>query len=296
MAKEYFKINVSKYDSSKDFFVYRPASLGNAKNNAVMFIMQSYVEKFANKFKEVNECLVFWPEEFEIPEFVSERHAVVKCKHPRLSYCQFFKGNGITYYPEKEDVEFVGGAYISPKAKIGEGAVIMPDVYISGETTIGRNAYIGLGTKIMGEVIIGDDFVIRENCVIGSDSITTDRDENGKVATMPQFGRVVIGDDVHISSNCIVCRGAIDDTVICDGARIGSQNLISHNNHIGENAIIITSASLMGSATLGKNSTISGNSVLRNQVTVGDNCIVGMGSVVTKNVPSGTVVKGNPAK
>lgn len=296
LAKDFFKINVSKYDSSKDFFVYRPASLGNAKNNSVMFIMQAYVEKLAHKFKEVENCLVFWPEDFEMPDFLTQRHAVFKCKYPRLRYCQFLEENGITSYPKREEVEFVNGAMISPKAKIGEGSVIMPEVYISGETTIGKNAYIGTGTKIMGEVVIGDNFVIRENCVIGSDSLTTDRDENGKVFTMPQLGKVVIGNDVRVSSNCIIARGAIDDTVICDGARIGNQNEIGHNNQIGEKAFIVTNVALMGSVVIGKNSIVSGNSIIRNHVDVSDNCIVGMGSVVTRTVPSDTIVKGNPAK
>ena len=31
-------------------------------------------------------------------------------------------------------------------------------------------------------------------------------------------------------------------------------------------------------------------------VNIGDDVIIGAGSVVTKNVPSGTIVKGNPAK
>ncbi len=296
MAREYFKINISNYDPSKNFFVYRPASLGNPKNNAVMFIMQAYVEKLAHKLKEVDECLVFWPEDFEIPNFVSEKHAVVTSKYPRFSYCRFFQENGITHYPQKEPVELVNGAFISPKAKIGEGAVIMPGAYVSGEVTIGKNAYIGADTKIMGEVTIGDDFIVRENCVIGSLSMTTDRGEDGRVCTMPQFGRVVIGNNVHISSGCVVGRGAIDNTVIGDGARIGPQSLVAHNDRIGENSFLTAGVLLFGSVSLGKSCMISGNATIRNQFTVGDNSVVGLGAAVVKHVPSNTTVKGNPAK
>lgn len=35
---------------------------------------------------------------------------------------------------------------------------------------------------------------------------------------------------------------------------------------------------------------------MRNGITIGENAIVGMGSVVTKDVPDNAVVYGNPAK
>jgi len=47
---------------------------------------------------------------------------------------------------------------------------------------------------------------------------------------------------------------------------------------------------------IGKNCFIGGRSLILPGVTIGDGCIVGAGSVVTKDVPSGTIVAGNPAK
>lgn len=41
---------------------------------------------------------------------------------------------------------------------------------------------------------------------------------------------------------------------------------------------------------------IGANSLIMPGVTIGDNCLVAAGSVVTKSVPSGVVVGGNPAK
>jgi len=41
--------------------------------------------------------------------------------------------------------------------------------------------------------------------------------------------------------------------------------------------------------------TASGSTILGN-ITVGENAIVGVGSVVTKNIPTNAVVAGNPAK
>ena len=51
-----------------------------------------------------------------------------------------------------------------------------------------------------------------------------------------------------------------------------------------------------GAITIGESSFIGCNSVIMPGVKIGKNCVVGAGSVVTKDVPDGTVVCGNPAK
>lgn len=47
---------------------------------------------------------------------------------------------------------------------------------------------------------------------------------------------------------------------------------------------------------IGKNVFLGANAVVLPGVTVGDNSIIGAGAVVTKDVPQGVVVAGNPAK
>lgn len=48
--------------------------------------------------------------------------------------------------------------------------------------------------------------------------------------------------------------------------------------------------------TIGKNVWIGGKAVICPGVTIGDNSVIGAGSVVVKDVPSNVVVGGNPAK
>lgn len=47
---------------------------------------------------------------------------------------------------------------------------------------------------------------------------------------------------------------------------------------------------------IGKNCFIGGQSIVLPGIKIGDGCIVGAGAVVTKNVPSGCAVAGNPAQ
>lgn len=52
----------------------------------------------------------------------------------------------------------------------------------------------------------------------------------------------------------------------------------------------------MGCIEIFDNCFIGGNSIILSNVKIGPNAIVGAGSVVTKDVPEGTIVAGNPAK
>ena len=50
----------------------------------------------------------------------------------------------------------------------------------------------------------------------------------------PQVGRTTIGSNVDIGANACVDRGALDETVIQDGAKIDNLGQIAHNVRIGE--------------------------------------------------------------
>ena len=293
--KEYFKVNVSKYTDNKNFDVVRPASLNNPKDNAVMFIMEKNIEQ-AYVFKQVCDCLIFWPSLCMVPDEVAEKHVIISCERPHREYCRFFKNNNITYLPKKEQVQYIDGAWIAEGAMIGTEAVIFPGAYISGECRIGNHVFIGSGVKLIGEIEIGNNVVIRENTVVGADGLTTDRDADGRAITMPQFGKVILEDDVQIGANVTIARGAIDETRICRRAKIDSGAFISHNVQIDEDSFVVGETIMFGSSSVGKKCLISGNSTIMNTVSIGDESIVGAGAVVTKSVPEKTVVKGNPAR
>ena len=151
-------------------------------------------------------------------------------------------------------------------------------------------------SKLVGEVHIGNNVVIRENSVIGADGLSTDRDENGRALTMPQFGGVIIEDDVQIGALTVIGRGAIDNTILKRGSKIDNSTFISHNVTVGEDTFVVGESIMFGSSSTGKQVLISGNSTIRDGRHIGDKAVIGMGSVVVKNVEDGAVVKGNPAK
>ena len=259
-----------------------------------MFINHKNLHR-ADRIRELKECLIFCPPETDVDKETEARNAIVRVDDPRTAYCLFFRENNITNHPAQEQYEIKNGALIASGAKIGPDTVVMPLAYIGGEVEIGSHCYIGAGTKILGKVKIGDRVCIRENSVIGADGLSTDRDSDGKAATMPQFGGVRIEDDVQIGALTVVARGAIDDTVIECGSKIDNSTFISHNVHIGKDTFVVGETIMFGGSSAGDQAFISGNSTIRNKAKIGDKAFVGMGSVVTKDVAPGTVVFGSPA-
>lgn len=96
--------------------------------------------------------------------------------------------------------------------------------------------------------------------VLGENSIA------GENLFFPHPRNVVIGEDVIIGSNCRIYQGVT----------IGQSK--GKYPHIGDNVIIYPGAKVIG------------------DIRVGDNSIVGANAVVTKNVPTNTIVAGIPAK
>ena len=291
----FFSVNASVYDSTRSFEVVRPASLNNPKDNSVMFVTPKFMNRW-EKLLDVKECIVIWPDGEDIPGELQKRHVIITSPEPRFGFAKFFHDNGITYNEGVKEYELIGGAYICKGAKIGRGCSVFPGAYIDADVSIGDNCYIGSGVRLVGRVRIGDDCIIRENTVIGSDGLTTRRNEEGKVYTIPQFGGVVIEDNVQIGANSVVCKGAIDDTVIRAGSRIDNCCFISHNVTVGEDTLVVGETLMMGSSSTGKGAYLSGNVVVRDGVAIGEKAFAGMGAVITRDIPAGATVKGNPAR
>lgn len=96
---------------------------------------------------------------------------------------------------------------------------------------------------------------------------------------------------------------------IGEGSRISGKAFLDYANprgvHIGSFTIVTPGVRIFthnfvqggkDDTRIGSNCFIGASSIIMSGVTVGDHCVVAAGSIVTKDVPSHSLVAGNPAR
>lgn len=245
---------------------------------------QIIVEKTLAKVVLVDTSVVY------SDKLKNQNKTLIYVKNPK--YALSIVGNN--FFVEKIQPGIHSTAIISDKAIIGENVYIGPYCVI-GNVTIGNNTTILSNVRIYDDVQIGNNCYIKEGVVIGGAGFGYEIDDEGNRFRFPQIGGVIIGNDVEIGSNTCIDRGALSNTVIGDYAKIDNLCHIAHNVEIGKNAMIIACSEISGSCTIGEKSWISPNVSIRDWRKVGKNSLVGIGSVVVKDIPDDEVWMGNPA-
>lgn len=82
--------------------------------------------------------------------------------------------------------------------------------------------------------------------------------------------------------------------VVNDHSIIGNGCTLRHNTTIGHKEL--SDGSFSASPVIGNNVDIGSNTAIIGAVRVGDNVIIGAGSVVVKNLESNGIYAGNPAR
>ena len=146
---------------------------------------------------------------------------------------------------------------------------------------IAPSVVLGQGVKIFG-------FTNLYGCEIGDDT---------KVGTFVEIQKgAKIGRRCKISSHSFICEGVTleDEVFIGHGVMFTNDRFPRATSASGA---LQTEADWTCLPTLVKRgASIGSNATLLCGITIGEGAIVGAGSVVTKDVPPGAIVAGNPAR
>ncbi|MCU0373683.1 MAG: UDP-3-O-(3-hydroxymyristoyl)glucosamine N-acyltransferase [Chitinophagaceae bacterium] len=187
---------------------------------------------------------------------------------------------------------------ISESAVIGEGTVLMPNVFIGANVHIGSNCIIHPNVVIHAGSQIGNGVVIHSGAVIGADAFyyNTKKDRAAWYKKMESCGNVVLEDEVEIGANSCIDRGVTHTTRIGRGSKLDNLVQVGHDVVIGNNCIIAAQVGIAGATTIGNGVTLWGQVGVSKTLSIGDNTQVLAQSGVPSSLEGGKVYFGYPAE
>ncbi|ROU04089.1 UDP-3-O-(3-hydroxymyristoyl)glucosamine N-acyltransferase [Histidinibacterium lentulum] len=206
-------------------------------------------------------------------------------------------------------------AIVGEAARIGPGTVIGAHASVAESAVLGRDCRIGEGVRIGRKVRLGARVIVQPGAVIGGDgfSFVTEQPSNAERARellgaerleppedgtwhrIHSLGGVEIGDDVEIGANTCVDSGTIRPTRVGRGTKIDNLVQIGHNVVLGEDCLVCGMAGIAGSSVIGDRAVLGGASGVNDNITVGADAVLAMGTMAVSRVPPGAVVMGYPA-
>jgi len=182
--------------------------------------------------------------------------------------------------------------YIEPKTTIGQDTTVWPNTHVRGRTVIGEHCHIGPNTIIV-------DCQIGNHCRVFASALEQAVMEDG--SDIGPFG--------HLRKGARLCEGAhmgnfgeMKNATLGPGAKMGHFSYLGDAKvgagaNIGAGTITCNFDGVhKHETTIGKGAFIGSDTLLVAPIRVGKGAKTGAGSVVTHDVPEGTVVYGMPAR
>lgn len=152
---------------------------------------------------------------------------------------------------------------------------------IGGRTEVMPFALVYRGAWIGDDCLIGSHATIREDATIGNRCVI------GQYACVSYDA--VLADEVRVQNG----------TLIADGWRIGRGTFVGVNvSTMSDRRRDVVEYEFKGShpSVIGERCLIGSGAVILPGLTIGDDVVIGAGALVTKDVPSGATVLGQPAR
>lgn len=185
---------------------------------------------------------------------------------------------------------------IYPHVRFGEGTIVQPFCVVGIRPAKSESENC--------DTVIGAQSLLRSHTVIYAGNVIGAHFQTGHHVMIRESN--VIGDDVSVGTGSVIEH----HVKIGDRVRIHSQAFIPEYSTLEEECwigpnVVFTNAlhplcpevkKCMKGPTIRRGAKIGANAVLLPDIVIGENVLIGAGSVVVANVPDNVVVAGNPAR
>jgi len=180
-----------------------------------------------------------------------------------------------------DDCTVIGKQPMRSKRSIFKDAKKLPPAKIADNCMLGAQVVVYAGAEIADHVLVADTAAIRENVSIGEYTII------GRGATVENFCK--IGKKCKLETACyITAYSEVGDyCFIAPGVMTTNDNFMGRTEERFKH---------FKGVTIKTGGRIGGRAVILPGITIGEDAMVGAGSVVTRDVPPRQVVVGAPAK
>jgi acetyltransferase-like isoleucine patch superfamily enzyme len=190
----------------------------------------------------------------------------------------------IVGYPAKArllaryDFSLSNGAILGERCILRSGTIIYEDVILGNEVQTAHHVVIREGARVGDGCVFGNGTVVREHALLGRNVRLMESVVVSEGAT--------IGDDVFVGPNVSFTASRYMTRALEAAGRLTHEEAAIREGRYWEGPSVIVD----------DNVRIGANSVVLAGVRLGSGCIVAAGTVVSTDVPPGTMVAGNPAR
>ena len=227
---------------------------------------------------------------------IPDQLPICSLAHPKSNSVTFLRNTRFAHY--LNNVEDLG---LSNLIVIVQKSLELPDIkgvryYCTYHVDILFTLYANYVHKgYLSDNEIHSSAIIDSSAIIGAEGIST-ADYKDERIFFRHHGNVKIEEGVYIGANAVVQRGRIDSTVIGKRTIISSLCVVGHNTVMGENCTMAIQAGISGTAHIGNRCWIGIGAKVRDGISICDDVMLGIGTVVVKDIIRPGVYVGNPAR
>jgi acetyltransferase-like isoleucine patch superfamily enzyme len=151
------------------------------------------------------------------------------------------------------------------------------------------NPYLSIAPDVkLGENVKLSKFINLYGCEVGDET---------KIGAFVEIQKnAVVGKRCKISSHTFICEGVTIEDNVFIGHSVTFINDSYPRSTTAEGGLQTEADWKVEKTVVKKGASIGSGATILSNISIGENAIVGAGSVVTKDVPPNTIVVGNPAR